>query len=306
LATDFVSTDDDIIDPETNKPGGLKMVMSGESEQCTNSTPSKKLTLTINVMCVPNLPTTFLTEVKHDPEDPCNIELTYNSDDGCYKVYYGALRAFFNKYRDFWGAALILLGIFLAFFGNGFISVLFFIISTFATFCGTFWLIFWILDRANVVPSEIVQWVIFGICILLGCLVGYFFFKHRPLGLGLLAAGGGIALGFLLNLTFFVKEDWLYYLVIVGCAIVSGVLTYFLQEVVVIFVTSFVGSYAIIRGISLYAGGFPSEMELHDDIQAGTIDWEAFPKSFYAYLGGIVLLTIASSVYQWMRAKKNK
>lgn len=222
------------------------------------------------------------------------------------KVDYGALIEFLNKYKDFWGAALVLLGIFLAFFGNGLLTVLFFVMSAFFTFAASFWLVFFILDKTDTVPSEIVGWVILGGCVVLGGIVGFCFYKHRPLGLGLLAACGGVALGFLLNLTFFVKEGWIYYGVIVGCAIVLGVVTYFLQETVVIFITSLVGSYAIVRGISLYAGGFPSELELHEDIQAGTIDWAGFPKIFYAYLGGIVLLTIASAFYQFRLAKKKE
>jgi len=305
LDGDGVADDTDLIDPTTGHPNGISIKMKGKKDSCTAKTPPKDLTLTVNLYCKADaLFTTWLDFGKtEDPE--CDIILNYNSADGCYKVYYGALRAFFAKYRDFWGAALILVGIFLAFFGNGFVSVLFFMISCVATFGASFWLIFWILDRASVVPSEVVGWIIFGCCILLGCIVGYCFFKHRPLGLGLLAAGGGVALGFLLNVTFFVKEDWLYYLVICGCAVVLGVVTYFLQETVIILITSLIGSYAIIRGISLYAGGFPSEMELHNDIQAGTIKWDDFPKIFYAYLGGIVLLTAASAFYQFRVSKKN-
>jgi len=275
--------------------------MKGTSDTCKNRNPPADLVLTVNVMCLADAPTEYVES--KTVNDDCNIELTYTSGEGCYKVYYGALAAFVHKYKDFWGAALILVGIFLAFFGNGFISVLFFMISTFATFCGAFWLTFWVLDRAAIVPSEVVGWIIFGCCILLGGIVGYCFYKHRPLGLGLLAAVGGVALGFLLNISFLVQEEWLYYLVIVACAIVLGVITFFLQEAVIIIVTALVGSYAIIRGISFYAGGFPSEMELHDDIKAGTIDWESFPKVFYAYLGGIVLLTLASAFYQFRVAK---
>lgn len=201
------------------------------------------------------------------------------------------------EYKIFWGGGLILLGIFLAFFGNTLATVMFVIMSTLATFCAVFWLVFWIFDLTDYAPTEVVGWVVFGISFAIGGVVGYFFAKHRPLGLALIACCGGVALGFLLNVTFLIDKAWIYYLVIVGCAIVLGVVTYFLQDTVIIFITAFMGSYGIIRGISLYAGGFPSEMELHDDIQAGTIDWESFPKEFYAYLAGIVILTILSSFY---------
>ena len=91
-----------------------------------------------------------------------------------------------------------------------------------------------------------------------------------------------------------------------ACALILGLLTYFLQETVVIFMTSLVGSYAIVRGVSLYAGGFPSEMELHDEIKEKTIQWDNFPKIFYAYLGGIALLFVVSAYYQFRVAKKKE
>lgn len=181
-----------------------------------------------------------------------------------------------------------------------------FIVTTFSTFGASLWATFWILDKADAAPSEIVGWVILGSCLLVGLVVGYCFVKHQSLGLGLLAALGGISLGFIVNVALFIKEDWQYYCILAGCAIIAGVTTYYLQKDVVIWITSFVGSYAIIRGISMYTGGFPSEMELHDDIKAGTIDWDDFPKIFYAFLGGIVILTIGSAIFQFKRYKANE
>lgn len=160
-------------------------------------------------MCDPadGAKTTFVKQEPSDDAD-CDVVLTYTSPAGCAKVNYGALRAFLMKYKDFWGGALILLGIFFAFFGNGLVTVLFFLASAFATFGASVWLVFWILDRVDTVPSDVVEWVIVGCCILLGVGVGFFFYKHRPLGLALLSACGGVALGFLLNVTFFIEETW--------------------------------------------------------------------------------------------------
>ena len=58
---------------------------------------------------------------------------------------------------------------------------------------------------------------------------------------------------------------------------------------VIIIATSFMGSYAIVRGVSLYAGGFPSEISLHDEIQKGVVDFTTFDKRFYIYMGAIVV-----------------
>lgn len=123
-------------------------------------------------------------------------------------VYYGQIMAFFKEYKVLWGAALILLGIFLAFFGNNFLKALFFMMATLVTFCACAWLLFFIMAQADANLSETVEWVLFGCCLIPGLIVGYCFYKHQPLGLGLLAAAGGVALGFLLNMTFFIEETW--------------------------------------------------------------------------------------------------
>lgn len=64
-----------------------------------------------------------------------------------------------------------------------------------------------------------------------------------------------------------------------------------------VFVTAFVGSYAIVRGVSLYLGGFPAESELHDQIQKGAVDWATFDKKFYYYLGAIGIMFLVSFYY---------
>jgi len=48
----------------------------------------------------------------------------------------------------------------------------------------------------------------------------------------------------------------------IGCAIIAAVLSFFIYEHVLINMTSFGGAYMLVRGISLYAGGFPNEFTL--------------------------------------------
>jgi len=70
--------------------------------------------------------------------------------------------------------------------------------------------------------------------------------------------------------------------------------------------TAFIGAYSFVRGISLYAGGFPSESELHAELEAKVITWETMPKTYYAYLAGILVIFIASSVYQFKHNKTSE
>lgn len=77
-----------------------------------------------------------------------------------------------------------------------------------------------------------------------------------------------------------------------------AVIAYFVEKITIMFVTAFVGSYFVIRGISLYAGGFPNEIDLTEDVANGEIDWKSFGKAFYGYLAGIVILSGLSFYFQ--------
>jgi len=50
-------------------------------------------------------------------------------------------------------------------------------------------------------------------------------------------------------------------------------------------ITSFIGTYLFVRGISLFVGGFPPEYLIYEMIKSGV----GITQSFYYYLGGIIL-----------------
>ena len=57
-------------------------------------------------------------------------------------------------------------------------------------------------------------------------------------------------------------------------------------------ITSFLGSYAFVRGISIYAGGFPNEF-----IYQNIFERESALR-FYIYLVGIVFFTVLFTFHQ--------
>ena len=83
----------------------------------------------------------------------------------------------------------------------------------------------------------------------------------------------GYTLGAFLTITFAVKANLTYWLIVVGLALLFAIVSWFIEEYVIMFVTAFIGSYSFVRGISFYAGGFPNEMELHKKFNSGLIDW---------------------------------
>lgn len=81
-------------------------------------------------------------------------------------------------------------------------------------------------------------------------------------------------------------------------------LGWFFSKEVRIVMTSLIGSFAFIRGIScFFPGSYPSEMEIQRELASGYLTWDSFPKTFYVYLGCFVLLVILSVIFQ---KKQNK
>jgi hypothetical protein len=89
------------------------------------------------------------------------------------------------------------------------------------------------------------------------------------------------------------------YGIIIGCAVVLGYFAFQVEKIVVIIVTGFVGAYMIVRGISLYAGGYPNEMAISREISEGGLDFDNFPKTFYGYLAGIGVCALVGFYVQF-------
>lgn len=196
--------------------------------------------------------------------------------------------SFLKRYYYIWGALMIVMGIFLAFFGNKFVNSVIYIVGTLASFL-VITSLFYSLFMKNV-SKQWVQWVIVGLVLIGANLIGFVLVKFRKYGIAILAGWGGAMAGFLITTTFVVKHSAAYWGIVIGCAVVCAILAFFTERKVIMLVTALSGSYMLIRGISLYAGGFPNEVELHEEFSTGVVTWSTFDKAFYGYLAGIVVL----------------
>jgi len=86
--------------------------------------------------------------------------------------------------------------------------------------------------------------------------------KFRKLGVAIFSAWGGVMIGFIVTTTFVVPNVYAYYGILGACGVALFFLAWKIEETVVILLTAFIGSYSLVRGVSLYAGGFPSETQL--------------------------------------------
>lgn len=211
------------------------------------------------------------------------------------------LAKFFYKYSYLFGAFLIAGGLFLAFFGNKFVNIVIFLVTSFAVMIvGGMLFINLALKK---VKEDYIIWIAFAVILLVSLGVGALLVKFRKYGIGIFAGWGGVMVGFIVTTTFAVRNVYAYYAILVAGAIAFFFIAVKVEKTFVILLTAFIGAYASVRGISLYVGGFPSETEFHDELEAGVVTWDTMPKTYYAYLGGIVVLFIISAVYQ---LKSNK
>ena len=161
---------------------------------------------------------------------------------------------------------MIAFGLILAFCGNKFITIVIGIMSALATIVlGVYFtslLVDVAFDMKNV--KNYAVWIILGIWALIGVAAGVFIAKKRKWGIAIIGAFGGVMLGLLLTtvLGSLISSKVAFYAIIIGCGILAFLVAFKTEKLVLIAGTSFIGSYFVIRGISMYAGGFPDETQL--------------------------------------------
>ncbi len=142
------------------------------------------------------------------------------------------------------------------------------------------------------------------VSIMIGVVVG-FFMKTKLLTIGFCILGGvaGFFMGGIIFNLFMV--EWAssliaFWATLIFAAIIGIGLAYWLKDSMVIMCTSFIGSYIFVRGISMLAGGFPTEMELMNQIETGTAE---FTPAFIGYMAAVALFCCVGVWFQY-RAKK--
>lgn len=150
-----------------------------------------------------------------------------------------------------------------------------------------------------------VGWLVLAGAVIIGAFVGLLLAKLTKLGVAVLGAWGGACLGLVLWSAFLYKinSQVVFYIFLVLFAIIFASLSLCLFDHALIISTSFVGAYAFVRGISMYAGGYPNEFTLVEMIQKGLLVVEP---AFYAYFAGIIVAFIIGLVVQYKSRSKNE
>lgn len=149
--------------------------------------------------------------------------------------------------------------------------------------------------------GEVAEWVVFGVCCVVGIFIGLLLAYLTRFGTAVLAAWGGVSIALMLYTSFVYKLDndqrVVFWIFVILMGVVAGLLGYALYNHAIIFGTSVVGAYLLIRGISLYAGGFPDEMLVIEQIKTGQT--VTFNNAFYGYLAGFIVVSLGCIVFQY-------
>jgi len=242
---------------------------------------------------------------------PAKNKIKIQSRDACPNFsFYSIFNSLVNN-KYFFGPFLIILGIFLTFMGIGFYDALAFISGILMV---SFVVLFLILSNLSVTLSTAAFWITISIVLVVGILFGYIFVKYELKWIidCALAGFAGFLLGvFLYNFLFNQISSHpkvVYYCCIVFSIIFLEFMVIMFRNFVIIFSTAFIGSYTLVKGISLLAGGFPSEGMVIDLIEKK--EWQQLKllltNTVYMYLIGIVILFFVGNIIQWVYFKEDK
>ncbi len=189
------------------------------------------------------------------------------------------------------GSILMISGVFFCFFGIRFLFLTEIVIGVVGT---AFVLMFFLFSYLQIQFSTMEFWLIIAVSVLIGIIVGYFISKMKKIPAVILGACCGYLLSILLFqfvLKYINTNPYVvFWVTAFVCAAVLGVFAWFFSKHVMILGTSFLGAYAIIRGLSIIAGGFPDERQIMDLINLR--EWDQLKNVYNYFLTIFSFLTL--------------
>lgn len=238
--------------------------------------------------------------------EPCRPKLTFAHKTGCPVFEATSIVRFLAENPYVLGAILIFLGAIVTFYGGKFFpmvlagitgGVTFFVVLLLASVLG----LLVALDKGKSssggeIALCVLSFVVAGGA---GALAGMFIHAIRRIGLMFLGATAGFFIGFLLYT--FVFAQWLQHVAVLAtlcflCSVALGYLTYKYDKLLIVYLTSFLGAYAFIRGISMYAGKYPNEIFLYQQLSNNAFDGLGY--EFYLYLASMVITGVLGVFHQ--------
>jgi hypothetical protein len=114
-----------------------------------------------------------------------------------------------------------------------------------------------------------------------------------------LSSWGGFAVGLILNEAVMYKIEMpsVFWTTNGVCIICSNILTHMKFEDTIIYTSSILGSYSIVRGVSCFAGHYYNEFTIIKLLESGAI--ASIDQYYWAYVGCFILFSIFGVIYQY-------
>lgn len=191
--------------------------------------------------------------------DECSPYVNIISKYACATLSVSEIWDYIGQYANYFGAFAIIIGFLLCFFGHALIkpSLCF---TGFLTTVAVVLFIFYGVYLNN--PSDLADfWYFLGGGALAGIAIGLLLAWAVKVGAAILAGWGGFCLALILNETVFYRagQPWLYWTSIAIISIACAVAAFFVFDHAVILASVVLGAYAMMRGISAYAGHYYNE-----------------------------------------------
>jgi hypothetical protein len=286
---------------------GVTADLSGAQLQYLNgpacaSNPLKKTQFNINIFCDPN--TLFDYNPIANVTDPCAPSVQVISKVGCPLISPDIIMEWLAGVEKFFGIFFIGGGIFLCFFGFQLIGPTVCIIGLLTGVIVTMLIWYTFFFSADINTKQI--WIFLGIGVVVGVALGLLLMKYPKIGAGMAAGYGGAVGGIMVNTILLSSFGWSW--TMYACAVIAGGIAVWLSwkfyDPAIIGATGLIGAYALVRGISMYAGGWVSEKNLADLISSGQFD--QIPTVYFGYLAGFVIVGTCGILFQRKRLARKQ
>ena len=157
---------------------------------------------------------------------------------------------------------IIVVGLFVAFFGTIFSNLIVFLVGSLSTTALLLIILYSFILGPKV--KKWLAWLIVSISILVGLVVGFLLTKTERFYSIFMSACAGFLIGVLLDdaVLYLLGSKIVFWSVNVGLSLIFGVLALRWFDVALILSTSLIGSFLTARGVSLLAGGWTNDFSL--------------------------------------------
>jgi hypothetical protein len=282
---------------QTDNLAGINFTFPGVvSMNPTLGNQGSKYNLHLFLSCDPNITDSYVWD------DPLP---TFNSANGtitvygrgaasCPKVSGTFIVEFFDKFSYVTAVIAIIIGLVQCFYGYRLYRPTVFLLGFLLAFMVIVLFLFGIWTGPD--SPSYKGYVIVGFAVITGILFG---FLVAAVAWVAIVVSGAI-LGFFLSTFLYTlalykiaskPDNLLFYNTLAIGMVLGSIGGYEFQSAILILSCSFTGSYLIVRGVSVFIGGFPSELNLSTNSQAGIEETSSV--YYYVYLAAILVLTAA-------------